>query len=177
MGATAALAAIEGAKLVTGLVQAKKASSAVNKAAEQQRQAELKARADMQQAFQQQQQAVSPYLFGGPVMQNMAQYAWNPQTRQPMGPGANITMAGLFPGMSQPTPPPPPAFSYGTGTTAQPDKMQLSDLMDAGMSSFGANRQSMFMRDPQTLMVREVPWDQVSMLRSRGWTPVQSGGR
>ena len=81
MGAIPAKAAIEGAKLVTGLAQAKMGSSAVNKAAEQQRQAELKARADMQQAFQRQQQAVSPYLFGGPVLQNMAQYAWNPQTR------------------------------------------------------------------------------------------------
>lgn len=176
MGQIGALAAIEGAKLVTGAIQAKKASSAVNQAAQAQRQAEMEGQKRMQEAFQQQQQAVSPYMYGGPVTQQLSQYAWNPQTRRP---GMGMTMSGLFPGMGQPPqPPPPPNYNgAGMGATADPTKMQMSDMADMGMSPMGANQQSMFMRDPRTLMVREVPWTDVSRLRAEGWTPVQSGGR
>lgn len=180
MSAGAALAVVEGAKLISDFAQAKKGSSATKQAAEQMRRAEMAGQEQLKQAWERQQQAFAPFAPGGQVMQQLGQYAWNPQTRAPMGPGGGgMTMAGLFPGMGQPPqrPTPPMYTGAGMGTTAQPNTMQLSDLMDAGMSPGGSNMQSMFMRDPKTLMVREVPWDQVSMLRMQGWTPVQAGGR
>ena len=92
------------------------------------------------------------------------------RTAQPVAPVAPAATPAASPAAASVN----PASDYGAHNDGYKPN---TDAMDPGMTSPSAGQQSLFMRDPVTLMVREVPWQEVSQRRAAGWTPVQSGGR